>query len=429
MGLTVREYLENQVNAKLAEASNIAEIAEKASRDMSAVEKQECKALLEEVGKLKGQVKEIDDREELKQTIESIRGPVTTPVEQSIDGLSIGEAFIKSEGYRAIKEAGFTGSKWSTGAIELPDWYGGAKSIGASGFKTNVTEALSPIVPLDYQPGIRPLPYWPLRVTDLIPSGGTNSNSVVYTQELAETNAAAETSEAAAKPESAITFSNVTEPVRKIATFLPVSDEMLEDVAQIQSYLNNRLSLFVQQREESQILSGDGNAPNISGIMDTERAIQTGSALSLDVDSVIDAVALAMNAVRVTGLLEPDGVVMHPTDWAAIQLMKDANKQYYGGGPFSGTYGQGAYNNPNNIWGVPVVVSTSIAQGTILVGAFRTGAFIFRRSGLSVEASNSHSDWFQKNLTAIRAETRLALAVYRPSAFYAITGAGSLEGS
>jgi HK97 family phage major capsid protein len=56
-----------------------------------------------------------------------------------------------------------------------------------------------------------------------------------------------------------------------------------------------------------------------------------------------------------------------------------------------------------------------------LVGAFRTQAQIFDKSGLTVEASNSHADFFQLDLTAIRAEKRLALAVYRPAAFHIIT--------
>jgi HK97 family phage major capsid protein len=79
------------------------------------------------------------------------------------------------------------------------------------------------------------------------------------------TNAAAATRKAALKPESALAFTNVDEPLRKIATFLPVTDEMLEDFAQIQSYIDNRLSLFVQIAEEAQLLSGNGTAPHLTG--------------------------------------------------------------------------------------------------------------------------------------------------------------------
>jgi HK97 family phage major capsid protein len=68
-----------------------------------------------------------------------------------------------------------------------------------------------------------------------------------------------------------------------------------------------------------------------------------------------------------------------------------------------------------------VVVSSNITVGTALVGAFREGAAVFRKGALRVEASNSHGTWFQSNITALRAEERLALAVYRPSAFVAVT--------
>ena len=41
---------------------------------------------------------------------------------------------------------------------------------------------------------------------------------------------------------------------------------------------------------------------------------------------------------------------------------------------------------------------------------------------MTVEASNSHDDWFVKDQIAIRAEERLALACYRPSAFVQVIG-------
>ena len=61
-----------------------------------------------------------------------------------------------------------------------------------------------------------------------------------------------------------------------MATFLPVSDEMLEDVAQIRSYLDNRLRLFVQHAEEDQLLNGTGTAPAIRGSLNRV-GIQTGT--------------------------------------------------------------------------------------------------------------------------------------------------------
>jgi HK97 family phage major capsid protein len=69
-----------------------------------------------------------------------------------------------------------------------------------------------------------------------------------------------------------------------------------------------------------------------------------------------------------------------------------------------------------------VVVTSNITVGSALVGAFSTGAAVHRKGGLRVEATNSHGSYFAQNLTAIRGEERLALCVYRPSAFTVITG-------
>ena len=63
-----------------------------------------------------------------------------------------------------------------------------------------------------------------------------------------------------------------------------------------------------------------------------------------------------------------------------------------------------------------------VAASVAIVGAFRSQATIYRRGGATVEATNSHSDLFLKDLTAVRAEQREALAVFRPSAFTVLSG-------
>jgi HK97 family phage major capsid protein len=74
------------------------------------------------------------------------------------------------------------------------------------------------------------------------------------------------------------------------------------------------------------------------------------------------------------------------------------------------------------LWDTPVVLSTVVGLGTALVGNFGLAAHIWRRGGVSVEATNSHSDLFVKDITMLRAEERLGLGVYRPAAFTAVSG-------
>jgi HK97 family phage major capsid protein len=66
---------------------------------------------------------------------------------------------------------------------------------------------------------------------------------------------------------------------------------------------------------------------------------------------------------------------------------------------------------------VPVVESDSITEGYFLVGAFRLGAQIWDREGVSIRVSEHHASYFIQNLVAILAEERFALTVYRPEAF------------
>ena len=95
-------------------------------------------------------------------------------------------------------------------------------------------------------------------VADLLLSGQASTNSLRVVVEGTATSGAAGVAEAGLKPESTLGMTTTDEPVKKIATILPISEEMLEDAPAVQSYINGRLSLFVQIEEERQLLRGAG---------------------------------------------------------------------------------------------------------------------------------------------------------------------------
>ena len=278
-------------------------------------------------------------------------------------------------------------------------------------FATTLTEDVASggklIIP-DYRPGILPLLFKPITIRDLLATGSTNSNSIVYMKETTFTNAAAAVAEGAAKPESTLVFDQATDPVVKIAHWLPVSEEMLEDVAQIMSYIDARLRLGLDLTEEDQLLNGSGIAPNMLGIMN--RTGLTAATARTDPDTNADAIFKTMMKIFNAAFIMPDGHVVNPANWQTIALTKDTLGRYLAGGPFA------AVPVPT-LWGLPVDVTPSIIANTSLTGAFGTQAQVFDRGGVRVEASNSHQDFFIKNLVAIRGERREALCVYRPAAF------------
>lgn len=395
--------LRNALLEAVKPAQDVVAKAEAEKRQLTDEEKAIVRKSLEDAKPIEKKIVDWRDDEDARKSLRDLTHGIETPT-KSGQPRTAGAEFVESDAYKSLMKRGLA-QKWTTGPIELKATL---TQDAASGGK---------LVEVDLQPGVLPLLFRRLTVADLMPNGTTDSNTVRYLKETTATNAAATVAEGAAKPESTLAFDLVDEPVRKIATFLPVSDEMLEDVAQIRSYIDNRLRLFIQLTEEDQLLNGNGTAPNLTGILNRS-GIQT---IARGTDTRGDAVFKAITEVRRDALLEPDGIVIHPTDWQEAKLEKDANNQYYGGGPFTGPYGQnGIYED--RYWGLRVVVTPAIAENTVLVGAFAASAQVFRRGGLTVEASNSHSDFFQKNLTAIRAEERLGLAVYRPAGFCTITG-------
>jgi HK97 family phage major capsid protein len=272
------------------------------------------------------------------------------------------------------------------------------------------------------RPGVLPILFERLTVADLMPNSTTTSNTFRSVVETTATNAASTVSEGGTKPEGAFDFDIVDEPVRKIAVIQKVADEALEDLSWLQSYLNGRLSLFVRIREEQQLLTGNGTAPDLRGLLNRSGLT---AAQAKGADSVAVAVHKEITKVRVASFLDPDAIVIHPNDWEAASLEVDSNGQFFGNGPFTGPYGNGQPGTgtyAGTYWGLRAVVTTAITENTILLGAFATAAEVVRRSGLVVDMTNSDQDDFIKNLMTVRAEERLALAVYRPAAFGTVTG-------
>ena len=334
---------------------------------------------------------------------------------------SLGEMFVESQGYKSvINEFRANGGRFregfSTGAVALE--MKGTLLEGPGGGGGAIAATVPQVVP-----GVVDKLFQQLTVADLLLSGQATTNSIRYVIEGTATSGAAGVAEGGLKPESALGLTTADEPIKKIATILPVSEEMLEDAPAIQSYINGRLSLFVRIEEERQLLRGTSGGNEVQGLL-TSRGIPVyngGTAAGNRAEQLFKG----MNSMRGSALLEPEWTIMNPADWEAIRLLKDNNGQLYGGGPFFGPYGgpQGPASSSSQVagatdslWSKPVYVTGVLGAGTALVGT-RAAAQVWRRGGLSVDASNSHNDYFQRNLVALRAEERLGLTVYRPTGF------------
>ncbi len=379
--------------------------------DMPAEEAKEIKPRNDELTALAKSIEEAEEREGIRAGIlGSIAGRkgegrpehMQNGREDAVSVKSFGEILRESKSYEAFRQGSVKTAVIELGEAEAKYLMGDAET------KTLMT--LSTINnPATRLPGIRPSAQEERTVGDLMLPGTTDNNAITYMEETTFTNNAAETAEGNAKPESALAFTERTDNVRKIATWIPATSELLADVRGIQSYIEGRLSFMVKRREELQLLVGDGTAPNISGILDRS-GIQTQAK---GTDPAPDAVYKAMTKIRSTAFAEPDAAAFHPNDWQDIRLLRTADGIYIWGSP--------ADAGPERIWGLPVRITSALTENTGLVGAFKPFSQIFRREGITITISTEHSTYFTENKVAILAEERLALAVYRPAAFCTVT--------
>jgi HK97 family phage major capsid protein len=210
-----------------------------------------------------------------------------------------------------------------------------------------------------------------------------------------------------AKPESALALAVVTSPVETIAHFIPVTRRAAADAPQLSALV---LIYGLREEEEDQILNGSGTSPALRGILNVVGINTVGSA-GTDIDAIVDGIA----AIR-TDRRDPNGLVVHPNDWYSTGFLtaKDSAGNYLLANPGAGI------DQLNSLWGLRVVVSEAMTENTILIGDFRQEVVADRQQA-TIYVTDSHNDWFTRNILAVLAEERLACGCLDPEAFCTVT--------
>lgn len=348
---------------------------------------------------------------EVKALRERVRDVEQKGVEHSgtvMDQRTAGQAFVESDAYKNM----VANREYKSAPAILE-----RKTIVNATLNTQ-----QPLVNGDRVPGIIMPPMRRLTVRDLLPSIPTSSNLIEFASENVFTNSAGPqggtdspsgTTEGAIKPESNITFQLSTSAVITLAHWIGASRQVLSDAAQLSGYIDTRLAYGLKLEEEDEILNSTGANGELNGLVNQATAF-TGGATN---QTALDTLLKAFLQVSLSEY-EASAVVLHPTDWTNILLLKDTQNRYLFADPHS-------VEMPR-VWGKTVVPTQSKTVGTFLTGAFDIGAAIYDREGVSMRVSDQHSDFFTRNLVAILVEERLALVVYRAAAF--VTGNMSYAG-
>jgi HK97 family phage major capsid protein len=313
---------------------------------------------------------------------------------------SFGEQFVSTDMYAQLRAMPKTG-QWATPVIELQ----AAVTVEPPGTLVPGGTMILPFLPYPTDWG----------VAGLFAPGTLDGGMVQYLRETVWTNAAAVVAVGGTKPESTKTFALVQQGLVKIAHWIPVPDEFLEDISGLRSFIDAQMRNGVVEELNDQLVNGSGTGGNMLGLI-----ALTGKApdITAGAGAGAGAQAIAAQAAQVYALsrLRPDAVVMNPKTWAGVSSELSASGGFIAG---LNTFAQGA---PATVWGLRVVTAPEVADGTAIVGAYRQGGQLYTKGGVSVQATNSHDDFFIKNITAIRAEVRAALVIYRPQAFGLVLG-------
>ena len=286
------------------------------------------------------------------------------------------------------------------------------------GRKTTITSsavgtATTGVLQIDRIPGITLEPRQLLTVRDLLSARPTTMQVVDFVKVNTPMAIASPQVEGSAKAENAVTFSSVSEKVRTIATWIPASKQILDDFTELMGFINSTLPYYVNLAEELQLLSGDSTGENLHGLITQAAAFSTGLLSVSKGWNKIDIVGRAIQQITAAKELDPTFVILHPNDWWEMRLTKDGFGRYILGDPQT--------NVRPSLFGLDVVYTTSIANGTFLVGSGNPIASEIRdRMEMQVEISTEHQDFFTKNLVAVSGEKRVVLVVKRPNSY--ITG-------
>lgn len=375
-------------------------------------------AVMKAVEGIESQIKAYADKAEAEA---KSRGQVDTDTKTAIDNLGIKQREladellqIKQKGIHMIDQPRLV-EGWGDQFVKSDAYKafaGGAAQKARFEVKNTLTGSDTNVAP-DRKPGVVPGAFQPLTIESLYRHVPTSSNAVEFTKEASFTNSAAEASEGAAKAESAITFSLVNMPISTVAHWIKISRQLAADNAALAAYVDLRMRYGVNRKVETQLVAGDGVAPNISGFLDSGNFTAHGYA-DANLGSTLKKLVLIR---KIIGDLEaagytPDAIVLNPADWAQVEIDL-----------FTTAAGQVRVSvdsmGVTRLFGRRVVASVGMTADNVAVGAFGDHGTIYDREGVVVEMSDSDSDNFTKNLITLRAERRLALASEVPAAIRA----------
>lgn len=423
----MKKSIVEAIKTELKAARDIADMAEREDRDLSTEERGKLSAHMEKAAQFK---KTAEDQDALAKQLSDLSDGIglhapsdeepAQPNEYNARSRkSLGQQFVDSNEFIGLVKSAPNGRFGERARVQSQP-YGVKALLTGTDRDTSAGALLTP----DRTPLMDTTFYKrPLTIRQLVSPGTTTTDTIEYVRLVDTVNNAAPVPEATSadaidgttvtdviggiKPQSELAFEKDSTNVKTIAHWIPATKRALSDAAQIRTLIDQFLLYGLEEALEDQLVTGDGTGENLLGLNATS-GIQTETASG----DVFEKTRRARRKVRIGGRSTPTAFVMNPIDWENVELMRDGTERFMGNGPFSMT--------TPGLWGLPVVESEAIAAGTAWVAAWNM-AVLYDREQASIQVTDSHADFFIRNLVAILAELRVAFCVLRPAAFVKIT--------
>lgn len=384
---------------------DIQERAAREDRELTDIERDRIAAMGEAATKLRSECEFLNDQVKSERAWASLRADIDASRERepeprgtasagqpsrvgsgsgNVETRGWGDAFVESDAFKNYPGAG------TSQRVSLP-------------FDIETRAAIS-ISTLPPQPPYQYTPATYNYATPLLNAVGkvtVNTNAVSWVQWTPNPQAAASVvAEGELKPEANMTATPVSDTLDTYAHWKAITRQALEDYGQIRSIVENRLRQGLVVALEGAVMAALSAAtlPNV-----------TGSAAAGD--TMLSLVREGIAAVQAAGFARPNAVLINPSDAAGIDVAIMT-------GGLSGPVVNGTY------WGVPVIPVADIPVGTSYIGDFSVAVQLFSRANAEVFMTDSHADYFVRNILVLLAEQRALATVPDPNAaFKAVLGA------
>lgn len=325
-----------------------------------------------------------------------------------------GTKFVNSDSYKNMREE----KSRRCAPVEVGSMEKRADSTwGPLVSGTDEDTGVGAITDPDRMPGMVEKIFEPISMRDIVGRGTTSTDQIEYLKESFDNKAdfvddknlteVDGDSVLALKQRSGIKFEKTTVNVVTLAHYLAVGKNALADASQIQSRINVNGIKGLAAKEDYQIINGTGGDDKFTGILNNSGiAEETGYPTAAT--NALDRIRISIARNRKLGYAV-DGIVMDPITFATMQILKGDDKHYI--------WIEAGEGMAATVWRIPVVENNGMPEDKYLLGDFGGSTMLWDRQQASISVTDSHKDWFARNMLAVLIEARMAFEVTRPAAF------------